>query len=146
MKIRQNWPKRPILWLKKKDVIFSNISEGENIEEKTMSDFCYANFDPIYEPFVSFYPFFLLFMESTCRIKPFYFFRFPKQIWKKKGKKGYCGHFRHLADFVSHSQNPPNVQNGHSTPFLPYFWQKVLENLKSNKLLFYSAINSRKKG
>ena len=31
----------------KKDVIFWNISGGENIEEKKMSDFCDANFDPM---------------------------------------------------------------------------------------------------
>ena len=32
---------------KKKNVIFSNISGGENIEKKKMSDICNANFDPV---------------------------------------------------------------------------------------------------
>ena len=47
VKIRQNYLIWPILWVKKKDVIFSNISGGENIEKKKMSDFCDANFDLI---------------------------------------------------------------------------------------------------
>ena len=43
------------------------------------------------------------------RIKVCYFLDFPKLFAKNRVKRGYCGHFGHLADFVSDSQNPPNV-------------------------------------
>ena len=45
---------------KKKDVIFSNISEVKISREKKMSDFCDANFDPMDLFFLfTFFPYYL---------------------------------------------------------------------------------------
>ena len=105
-----------------------------------MSDFCYANFDPM-DLFFSVYPFFflftlffVLFMGST--IKACYFLDFQNFL-QINGKKEYCDHFGHLTDFLTQLQNRPNDQNCHSTLFYPFF-AKHFENLKSNMLLLYS--------